>query len=121
MSKDFIIIEPDPIVRIDLEGTLMHDFPLSSINIGETLGDVQDALGAAARDAVLFVKGGMLLTDVDLLEAVKTLAARGCHIVSIGKVEMLDFVSTCVELPFTTEMVLEAVRPNTDDSRDAEV
>lgn len=120
MAKNFIIIEPDPVVCMDVEGMLIDKYPHCHVTAGATLADIGAAIYNCGPDSALFVKATLVLADSDLRRVLETAATRGCAIVVIGHADDLDFPASFVELPFTTDMMLAAVeRQNSEDGRNA--
>ncbi|EBA11156.1 hypothetical protein [Roseobacter sp. CCS2] len=109
MSKTFIILEPDPVVAMDLEGALIQRFPSCHVTAGASLQEIGAAIHQCGPDTTMFVKNTLFIGDDDFKRVVQTAATRGSHIVTIGAVEDLDVPSTFVEMPFTTDMVIAAV------------
>jgi hypothetical protein len=118
MTKTFIIIDPDPIVRMDVEGTLIGQYPDCTVVVGASLQDIGPAINVCGPDTTLFIKSTLVLESADLLRVVKTAATRGSHVVIIGQREELDVPATFVDLPFTTDMVIAAVDPDVSGSRE---
>lgn len=117
MSKDFIILEPDPIVCMDLEGMLIGRFPNSYLAQGASLSDIGAAIYNCGPDSVLFIRSTLMDESDDIRRVVQTIASRGSHVVIIGQQKQVAFPATFVDLPFTTEMVFSAV--DAGASRDA--
>jgi len=111
VPKNFIIIEPDPIVCMDVEGMLATAYPESRVIAGASLSDIGSAIYTCSPNTMLFVKGALVSDSDDLRRVLQTAAARGCRIVTIGEAEGLDVPVTHIELPFTTDMVIAAVTP----------
>jgi len=116
MTRNFIIVEPDPIVSLDIEGMLIAQYPDAHIAFGASLTEIGAAIYNCTTDTTLVVKGSLILESDDLDRVVKTAATRGSKIVIIGDVTELDFPARFVALPFTTDMVLAAVDGNVPDA-----
>ncbi len=109
MSKNFIIIESDPIVCMDLEGMLISRYADSHIASGASLQDIGAAIYNCGPDTTLFVRAGLLKESSDLTRVIQMAATRGSHIVIMGQCVDLPFPATCVDLPFTTDMVISVI------------
>lgn len=112
VAKNFIIIEPDPVVCMDVEGMLIAEYPACHVACGSSLAEIGAALNNCGPDTTLFIRGSLISESADLEKVVQTAATRGSHIVIIGEAEDFDFPVTLVELPFTTDMVIAAVAQN---------
>ena len=111
MSKNFIILETDPIVCMDLEGMLIGRYAESQVTQGSTLAEIGPAIYNCGPDTVLFVRGTLVEESDDIRRVLQTAATRGSHVVVIGQEKEMGFPATFVDLPFTTEMVFAAVNP----------
>lgn len=109
VDKTFIIIEPDPVVCMDVEGMLIAEYPKSQLSVGASLADVAPMTYSCGANCTLFVRGSLISESDDLGRAVRIAATRGCRIVIIGLEEDFDFPATFIDLPFTTDMVMAAV------------
>ncbi len=115
MTKSFIIIEPDPIVAMDVEGLLSSQFPRADITTGASLADIGPAIHNCGPASMLVVKGALLADDGDLRRVVQTAAVRRARIFVIGEPSDLDFPVTFIELPFTSDTMLAAMTQDTPD------
>ena len=116
MAQSFIIVEPDPIVCMDMQGILLTRYPQSDIIVGASLSDLGPAIHICGAETTLFIKSTLFADDDELQHATRTAAARGGQVVMIGHTGGVDFAAVFVELPFTTEMVLAALDRNAPDS-----
>ncbi len=111
VARNFIVVEPDPIVRMDIEGMLLAEYPASQLATGDSLSEVGAALNSCGVETTLIVRGSLISENEDLLRVLRAAATRGSHLVVIGDMEDFDLPATFLELPFTTEMVVAAVAP----------
>lgn len=109
MPHRIIIVEPDPIVCIDLEGTLKDTFPTHEIVAASDPDTATALVQSAEADTTVFVKGSWLIKHVGLAETVRDAAAVGAQIVTLGQVDGLPPSFRGVEVPFTTEMLMQAM------------
>ncbi|MEL7211344.1 MAG: hypothetical protein AAGK92_01705 [Pseudomonadota bacterium] len=112
MSKSFVILEPDPIVCMDLEGMLIGRFPGSPLMQGAALSDLGTAIYNCGPDTTFFVRSNLMDEDKDVSGVIETVATRGSHIVIIGPDRQTAFPATFIDLPFTTDMIVAAVDPS---------
>lgn len=113
--KNFIIIEPDPIVAMDVEGLLISQFPRALITTGASLADIGPVIHNCSPASTMVVKGTLLADDDDLRRVVQIAAVREARIVVIGGPFDFGFPSTFIELPFTSDMVLAAMTRGTPE------
>lgn len=111
VTKKFIIIEPDPIVAMDVEGLLTNQLPGAHVIAGGSLADIGAAAHDCGPDTTMVIKGTLIAHDDDLRFVVQTAAIRQARIVVIGGPFDFDFPATFIELPFTSDMVLAAMTP----------
>ena len=114
MPNNFIILEPDTIVCMDLEGMLAARYPGGCVVQGSSLSELGPAIHNCGPDTVLVIRGTLLFSSDDVRRVVRTVATRGSHIVIIGQEETVEFPATFVDLPFTTEMMFAAVDPRAE-------
>lgn len=115
MAENFIIIEPDPTVAMDVEGLLISQFPRAHITTGASLADIGPAIHNCGPASTMVVKGTLLADDGDLRRVARIAAVRKARIVVIGGPFDLDFPVTFIELPFTSDTMLAAMTRNTPD------
>lgn len=109
MMQSFIIIEPDPVVCMDIEGMLIDAFPVSHVSSGASLADIGAAINNCGPGTALFVRGSLVAEDDRLRAALHTAVVRKSRVVIIGQADDLDFPAIFVDLPFTTDMVIAAI------------
>ncbi len=108
VTENFIIIEPDPIVAMDVEGLLITQFPRAHVVTGASLADIGSAIHNCGPDTTFVVKGALLASDDDLMRVVRIAAVRKARIVVIGEPFELAFPANFISLPFTSDMMLAA-------------
>lgn len=113
MPRRFILIEPDPVVCIDLKGALEDAYPDCRIDIGEDLQATRSLLDDIASDTTIIVKGSLLAKFEDLATSIEKAADTGCRIVAIGAAAGISAPAHTLEVPFTTEQLLQAVSSET--------
>lgn len=105
MQHLFIVIEPDPIVSMDLMGALQAGYPGSTVQVVGSIAEVRAhsdlrSLRLLINSAVLSGAEPQLLNDI---------LKRGGQIISIGGAPATGQVAATLEMPFTSEMILDAV------------
>ena len=113
---NFIIIQPDPIVRMDIEGMLVTQYPQCRVDAGASLQDIGSAIYGAGPETTLIVKGALVSGSADLRLVLKTAVTRGSRIVITGDCDPVDFPARFVQVPFTNDILSSAVRDQPDPS-----
>lgn len=107
-KRAFIIIEPDPIVSLDLIGIFETAFPDAELTLFQTEAEAQMHL-ALASPAVSVVVSSRVVSP-SLLQTLRDCAARQSQVMIIGSARDLDFHAIVVDTPFTSEMVLSSLK-----------
>lgn len=113
VTESFIIIEPDPIVVMDIEGLLTAQFPRARIVAGASLADIGPAVDGCGPETTFVVKGSIVADDDDLRRVVAGAAVRKARIVVIGGPFEFDFAATFIEMPFSSDMMLAVMTQDT--------
>ena len=114
MTKLFILIEPDPIVALDLDGLLSSRYPDAAKAAGSEFSDVAEAFQMCGPLTTIFARATLVTSDPDLHDAVVNAATRGSHVVLIGAEQETAFPAVFVDLPFTNDMLVTAIEPTTE-------
>ena len=109
MARNFIIVEPDPIVCMDVEGMLVAQYPGAQVVAGASFKGIGAAIDNSGPDSTLFVKGALVTASDDLRRVLQAAATRGSRIVIIGESKAVNFPAIFLELPFTTDIVIAVV------------
>lgn len=105
MGRVFYIIEPDPVVGLDLAGALRDWFDGARIERLQTVAAMLDA--PVGADAVCLVNPSAVPPqDLDVLALWQ---ARGAGLVFIGAPAPGYEAAWVLDQPFTTDMIVEAV------------
>ncbi|MEY1556369.1 hypothetical protein AB3Y40_12120 [Yoonia sp. R2331] len=112
MPNQFILIEPDPVVALDLNGLLSSRYPDAVKVSGGTFADVAKAFQMCGPRTTVFARATLVASDNDLHDAVMAAATRGSHIVLIGAEQKTSFPAVFVDLPFTNDMLVAAIDPS---------
>ncbi|WP_420862973.1 hypothetical protein [Algirhabdus cladophorae] len=121
VARNFIIIEPDPIVAMDVEGILKDHFPAAHVSSGKSLSDVRHVVHVCGAGSTLFVRATLLLEDDHVKRVMRDAVAKQAQIVIIGTHFDVGFPAFFIDMPFTTEMLLDAVAHNGSVSQDGSV
>ena len=105
MRHIFYVIEPDPVVRLDLSTALPSQFPECQVHF-------EDALSEALRPpdgahSCVLVNGSLPLGDRK--DDLSACASRGISIIFIGTPKESIPNAHVLETPFTNRMIFEAV------------
>ncbi len=107
MCKTFVVVEPDPVVGLDLVEMLRSAYPRCDVVV---LGSLLDALGrlqaTGAGACVLINSAAVADRSLVMLHDV---VVRGGRVVFIGRQPDIDFPATVVETPFTSAMIMNAL------------
>lgn len=106
---NFIIFEPDPIVRMDLREILVTSFADCQVTEREAPSQVDIALESLQPNTTLICHGGLLDGHPDLRQLAKAAAQTGHQVVVSGEQRDLEFPARFIGHPFTTEMVVQTI------------
>lgn len=106
-NQTFVIVEPDPVVSMDLVGVVSTAFPRSSVNVNTLFTDEQAEI-VAASSAVTILLSAALVTE-NTMNLLRSFIANGVHIVFIGEPVIIEPFTTVVSVPFTSRMILNAL------------
>lgn len=109
MARTFIIIDPDPIVSLDLEGLLVSQFTDAEVVSFRTADELACILTLMSARATLFVRGGGFAQQEEVANLVRAAVEGGCSVVSIGAHYGTDIPFQVVDMPFTNESILEII------------
>lgn len=102
--RSFVVIEPDPVIAMDLAGILAHGFPENALTV------FRDALAAEkhllAMTSAVCVLINSRVASAGLLLALRNCVAQQGEVVFIGSMGDLDFPATAIQMPFTSKMIL---------------
>lgn len=108
IERSFYIVEPDPIISMDLHGVVQSSFPQSAVKVVSDADAVVTELQAALQQAATFVINSSVVTE-EALEALRAAVTHGAQVLFIGGSVAADFHAACVEMPFTSQMILDAL------------
>ncbi|WP_187428537.1 hypothetical protein ROLI_044690 [Roseobacter fucihabitans] len=113
MNQSFVVVEPNPVVLMDLVGTLQHSFPAGSVASLASGSEIGHLLDQVALTTCFFVNGALISELAP--DVVRTIIDAGGRIVSIGRSASDVVPATVLEIPFTTTMILEALSIDAPD------
>lgn len=109
MCKTFVVIEPDPVVGLDLVEMLRSVYPKSDVVVLGSLLDASGRLQATGADACVLINSAAAADRS--LATLRGVVVRGGRVVFIGRKPNIDFPATVVETPFTSAMIMNALLP----------
>ena len=109
MQRNFIVIEPDQVIAMDLEGILQSRYATARVALAISLQEVGNVIGVSGIGTTIFVSETLTSYSTDVRRVLATAATRGSHIVVIGQPHSVEFPVTFIDMPFTSEMVIEVV------------
>ena len=105
MYHSIYVAEPNPVVRLDLDGALTAQFPHYDLFIRPDLSEVEARLNGH-RDRLIVSSS---LTGPADMEVLRDVASRGVPIIFLGETVAAPFPASTLLFPFSTEMVIEAL------------
>ena len=109
MFRNFIILDPDPIVRMDISGLLSAHFPGASVIEHSAFDEMGQAIHNVGPQTIFFIKESLISAGSALETALKSAVVRGSRIVVIGARRAMGFPADFLELPFDSDMVIAAL------------
>lgn len=107
MDQSFVVVEPDPIVLMDLVATLQHSFPAGSVTSFALASEIRQLLDQMVKSTCFFINGGLMPELA--ADDVRTIVGAGGKIISIGRSASDMVPATVLEIPFTMTMILDAL------------
>ena len=114
MNKDtvssqhsFVVIEPDPVISLDLDGILKSEFPESKLTLFRGAEEAEKYLLSVASPLCIVVNSSA--ASAGLLSVLRDCTARMSKVVFIGPMGAVDFPSFTIQMPFTSEMILSTL------------
>ena len=113
MDHSFVVVEPDPVVRMDLVGTLEHRFPAAIVAAFSSVDEMGQIMDHLAVSACVFVSGALV---PDLApDLARLVVETGGRVVSIGAPRSDAVLTTVLEMPFTMTTILDALSSGAPD------
>ena len=109
MQRNFIVIEPDQVIAMDLEGILQSRYASARVALAISLQEVGNVIGVTGIGTTIFVSETLTSDSTEVRQVLATAATRGSHIVVIGQPHSIEFPATFIDMPFTSDMVIEVV------------
>lgn len=105
--QSYIVVEPDPVVSMDLVETLQGAFDDARVIAAQSVPEAIDAIACAPKNAYILFNHE-IVTDL-ALQILRKRASQGASVVFIGKCASTDFPSRTFDVPFSSKMVLSAL------------
>lgn len=106
-ERSFVIVEPDPIIAMDLLGMLKTAFPSSPVTVSQMLADVADQITTSAASVSILLNSSLISEHA--LASLRGYTDKGARIVLVGAAVNVSFDASVVEMPFTSEMILNVL------------
>ena len=107
-TRTFFVVEPDPVVSLDLVGTLQSAFPLAHVTSAAMIEEALRGLGSELPDRTSILMSASLATE-STIGALRELIAKGAEIIMVGEGQSFGLPVSIVETPFTTDMILSVL------------
>ncbi|MEJ6403693.1 hypothetical protein [Yoonia sp. 2307UL14-13] len=111
--RAFVVVEPDPIINLDLVTMIRGTFDDGQVSAVQSWADAASLISAIHSHTTILINGALL--NDRRLDTLRNVVSRGAYIVIVGKDILTDFPKAVVEVPFTTEMILTALRNGVAD------
>lgn len=102
--RSFIIIEPDPVVGLDLSGILGTAFAGAALSMFRTIGEAEKHIASAASSVCILLNAKAATSG--MLPLLRECVAKGGEVMFIGDAADVGFPAYFVQVPFTSEMIL---------------
>jgi hypothetical protein len=106
-ARCFVIVEPDPIVSLDLSGILGTAFKDAALMICRDFAEAEQYITDAVSSVCVLLNSNMAASGI--LPLLRDLVARGGEVMFIGDAHDVDFPAYFVQKPFTSEMILTSL------------
>lgn len=106
-QNSFVVIEPDPVISLDLGGILKSEFPDAKLTLFRGAEEAEKYLVSIASPLCIVVNSSA--ASAGLLSVLRDCTARMSKVVFIGPMGAVDFPSLTIQMPFTSEMILSTL------------
>ena len=113
VDRVFIVVDPDPLVNLDLVGIIKNAFPKSRVVNTQMVSEAMPILLEGKQRSILVIRSAAL--GKRLAEALKNFVARQGAVILIGNDMTTDFPKEVVDMPFTDDMILNAISSAASD------
>lgn len=103
MGQKFAIIEPDPVVRMDLFGIVRDVCPDADVVTTATIDDLPDGVIRDVLCDCLIVNSRHFAGHA--VQQLSDMAAQGCRIIVYGEPVDVPYPTVHIPMPFTTDMI----------------
>ena len=112
-ERTYIIIEPDPIVGLDLNGILSSAFPDAALKLFRDIAEAEAHIATAMSSACILLNSKV--ASCGILELLNDCVGRGVNVLFIGETRDVGFPASFVQKPFTSDMILTTLTGFTPD------
>lgn len=107
-DRTFIIIEPDPIIGLDLNGILSSAFPGAALKLFRDIAEAEKHIASAMSSACILLNSKV--ASCNILPLLSECVARGADVLFIGEANDVGFPANFVQMPFTSDMILTTLK-----------
>ena len=114
MPANFILLEPDPIICLDLTDMLRVAFPASDVQGGTSLDQATPLINKSGAGTTVLVCESLLDFNKELVKSLTDAAERGAKLVVIGGEPSIPLPAQVLHIPFSSKMVLDLITDQSD-------
>lgn len=107
-QRAFFIVEPNPIISMDLVGVIRSGFPESIVNVAQIVSDAITQISGLAPKEKSVLLSGRLVSNQSIRMVSDAIGPEG-RLVVVGETPVSGINGPIVPLPFTTRMILTAL------------
>lgn len=107
MKYTFLVSVDDPIVQMDLMGALKANFPEATVMPLSNIDDLPKQIDQSRSPICIFFSNRIWTEETH--DVLLTIVERGGRIVTLGPPKMAELPAIILDLPFTTQMVLDVL------------
>ncbi|WP_298860247.1 hypothetical protein [uncultured Sulfitobacter sp.] len=105
--RSFVIVEPDPVIGLDLTGILQSEFPEAELKLFRRQEDAEQHIHKVTSP-ICVVLSASVATAPMLALLQERVASQG-EVLFIGSERDVGFPAAFVQTPFTSEMILSGL------------
>lgn len=114
-GRSFIIVEPDPIVSLDLTGILNFGFPASTVVRAQDVAEAEHLITGAMPSVCVLVNADV--ASGAMLDLLRACVMRGGEVLFIGEARDVGFAACFVRMPFTSGMIITTLTGRAPDPK----
>ena len=103
MLRQFIILEAEPVVRIDLDEMLSSAFPEAAVHAADTIVAGVAMIAETGSGSVIFVRSALAQSISELSSGLAQATERGALVYLLGDPISVSFNGRFIDLPFSQE------------------